>query len=236
MTTRVRGCTVLRRRDQEEESHDRSARWALLLVGTRKGLWIGTSDEGREDWTFTGPHFDMEEVYSCLIDTRGETPRLLVGASSSWLGPQVWRSDDLGAHWQETANGAMRFPEDTGATLERVWQLVLGRRGPDVVYAGTEPAAVWRSDDRGETFALERGAVGPPAPDRLGRRLRRPGLPHPAAAPDRPAVGDRGAVVGRRLPDQRRRASPGSRATTASAPTSCPRVSSTPSSASASTR
>ena len=55
----------------------------VLLVGTRKGMWIGTSDEARKDWDFTGPHFDMEEVYSCLVDTRGGTTRLLVGASSS---------------------------------------------------------------------------------------------------------------------------------------------------------
>ena len=68
----------------------------VLMVGTRKGLWIGRSDENRADWSWSGPHFDMEEVYSCMIDTRGETPRLLAGASSSWLGPRVRRSDDLG--------------------------------------------------------------------------------------------------------------------------------------------
>lgn len=126
----------------------------LLMVGTRKGLWIGTSDAAREEWQFTGPHFDMEEVYSCLIDKRS-APRLLAGASSSWLGPQVWRSDDLGATWQETPNGAVRFPEDAGANLARIWQLVPGAEA-DVVYAGTEPGAVFRSEDRGETFALER--------------------------------------------------------------------------------
>ncbi len=125
------------------------------MVGTRKGLWIGTSDEARQDWEFTGPHFDMEEVYSCLIDTRGDQPRLLAGASSSWLGPQVRHSDDLGASWAETANGAIRFPEDTDATLERVWQLTPGAEA-GVVYAGSEPAAVWKSTDRGETFTLER--------------------------------------------------------------------------------
>ena len=127
----------------------------LLMVGTRKGLWIGRSDQRRSDWTWTGPHFEMEEVYSCLIDTRSDPPRLLAGASSSWLGPQVWRSDDLGASWQETPNGAVRFPEDTDATLARVWQLVPGVE-PEVVYAGTEPGAIFRSEDRGETFALER--------------------------------------------------------------------------------
>ena len=85
---------------------------------------------------------------------RRSRPRLLAGASSSWLGPQVWRSDDLGASWQETPNGAIRFPEGSEETLARVWQLVPGPED-GVVYAGTEPGAVWRSTDRGETFTLE---------------------------------------------------------------------------------
>ncbi|MGB0099413.1 MAG: exo-alpha-sialidase [Nocardioides sp.] len=126
----------------------------LMMVGTRKGLWLGTSDESREDWDFTGPHFDMEEVYSCMVDTRGGRPRLLVGTSSPWTGPQVWRSDDLGATWVETPNGAVRFPEGAGDTVERIWQLVPGCED-GVVYAGSQPAAVWRSTDGGETFALE---------------------------------------------------------------------------------
>jgi hypothetical protein len=83
----------------------------VLMVGTRKGLWVGTSDDGRQDWSFTGPHHDMEEVYSCLVDPRagsGGRPRLLAGASSSWLGPQVRWSDDLGETWHETPGGAAR--------------------------------------------------------------------------------------------------------------------------------
>lgn len=126
----------------------------LLMVGTRKGLWIGTSDDDRTDWSWSGPHFAMEEVYSVLVETSGDRPRLLAGASSSWLGPQVWRSDDLGETWQETPNGAIRFPDGAGATLERVWQLTPGTE-PGVVFAGTEPGAIFRSTDRGETFQLE---------------------------------------------------------------------------------
>ncbi len=126
----------------------------ILMVGTRKGMWIGTADDQRHDWEFTGPHFDMEEVYSCLIDKRGERPRLLAGASSMWLGPQVRRSDDLGASWQETPNGAVRFPEGTDAKVERIWQLVTGAED-GVVYAGSEPGAVWRSTDGGASFTLE---------------------------------------------------------------------------------
>ena len=127
----------------------------LLMIGTRKGLWLATSDD-RADWKVSGPHFPMEEVYSVLLDRRGDTPRLLAGCSSSWFGPQVRRSDDLGSTWAETPNGAIRFPEDTGATLARVWQLVLGVED-GVVWAGTEPGAIFRSTDGGETFELVRG-------------------------------------------------------------------------------
>lgn len=133
----------------------------VLMVGTRKGLWVGRSDDARTDWEFSGPHHDMEEVYSCLVDTRGPAPRLMAGASSSWLGPQVRWSDDLGATWGETPNGAIRFPEGTDASVERVWQLVPGAED-GVVYAGTEPGAVWRSTDGGEHFALEEALWGHP--------------------------------------------------------------------------
>ncbi|GAB2621550.1 exo-alpha-sialidase [Nocardioides ginkgobilobae] len=127
----------------------------VLMVGTRKGLWVGRSDAARRDWEWSGPHSDMEEVYSCLVDVRGERPRLLVGASSPWLGPQVRISEDLGATWKD-AEEPPRFPADVDASVERVWQLVAGA-GPGVVYAGTEPGAVFRSSDGGHTFTLERG-------------------------------------------------------------------------------
>lgn len=125
----------------------------ILMVGTRKGLWVGTADEGRQAWAWTGPHFDMMEIYSCLIDTRGGRTRLFVGASSPWTGPQIQVSEDLGATW--TATAGAHFPEDVDASVERVWQLVPGARD-GVLYAGTEPGAVFRSEDDGATFQLER--------------------------------------------------------------------------------
>jgi photosystem II stability/assembly factor-like uncharacterized protein len=126
----------------------------VLMIGTRKGLWIATSDDDRADWSMTGPHHDMEEVYSCLVDTRGGSPRLRAGASSPWLGSRVRWSDDLGATWQEDPSGGPRFDADRGTSVERVWQLAAGTE-PGVVWAGTEPGAVWRSTDDGRTFALE---------------------------------------------------------------------------------
>lgn len=125
----------------------------ILMVGTRKGLWVGRSDERRTDWTWTGPHFDMMEVYSCMIDCRGGGPRLIVGASSPWTGPQIQVSDDLGATW--AATGGAHFPDDVDASVERVWQLVPGAEA-GVVFVGTEPGAVFRSEDGGSSFALER--------------------------------------------------------------------------------
>ncbi len=127
----------------------------LLAVGTKKGLFVGQRSAG--DWEFTGPHFPMQAVYSAGIDTRGARPRLLVGADSSHWGPSVFRSDDLGESWHEPARPAVRFPEDTGTSLERVWQLQpAGSDAPGVVYAGTEPGALFRSRDGGESFELVR--------------------------------------------------------------------------------
>ena len=157
------------------------------MVGTRKGLWIGTSDEAREDWEFTGPHFDMEEVYSCLVDTRGDPPRLLAGASSSWLGPA---GPALRRPRRDLAGDAeRRDPVPRGHRRERRAGLAAGARAsrPDVVWAGTEPGAVWRSTDGGETFALEQALWDHPHRPEWGAGFGGQAfhtiLPHP----DRPA-------------------------------------------------
>ncbi|MGH3414578.1 MAG: WD40/YVTN/BNR-like repeat-containing protein [Marmoricola sp.] len=126
----------------------------VLLVGTRKGLWIGRSDERRTDWSWTGPHFNMTDVYSVMIDKRGGSPRLLAAPSSPWTGAQLNVSDDLGGSWTETKG--VHFPDDVDASVERVWQLVPGV-GPDTLYAGTEPGAIFRSEDGGQSFELVRG-------------------------------------------------------------------------------
>jgi photosystem II stability/assembly factor-like uncharacterized protein len=133
----------------------------LLAVGTRKGLFLARRETGRRHegaWEFDGPHFNAQAVYSVAVDTRpAGGPRLLVGGDSAHWGPSVFRSDDLGASWSEPARPAVRFPEDTGASLERVWQLQPGGvQEPEVVYAGTEPGALFRSEDGGRSFALVR--------------------------------------------------------------------------------
>jgi hypothetical protein len=127
----------------------------LLVVGTRKGLFVFRRSSG--DWDIDGPHFNAEAIYSIGIDTRRVTPRLLAGGTDSHWGPSVFHSDDLGKTWQEPSQPAVKYPKDTEASLERVWQLhPAGPAAPGVVYAGTEPGALFRSEDSGETFELVR--------------------------------------------------------------------------------
>jgi photosystem II stability/assembly factor-like uncharacterized protein len=127
----------------------------LVAIGTRKGLWLARSSD-RQDWQVSGPHLPMVEIPSVAIDTRAGH-RVLVGARSEHWGPTVQRSDDLGATWHEPEGGAMVFPADTGAALERVWQIAPDPGRPGVVWAGAEPTSLWRSEDGGESFSLVRG-------------------------------------------------------------------------------
>jgi hypothetical protein len=130
----------------------------LLAIGTRKGLWLARSDDDRRSWTLDGPHFLSQEIAAVSIDTRRSPGRLLAGVHSEHWGPTVAWSDDLGATWHEPDHGAIRFPEDTGAALKRVWQLCPDSAGrPGVVWAGCEPHSLWRSEDGGASFDLVRG-------------------------------------------------------------------------------
>jgi hypothetical protein len=130
----------------------------LLMIGTRKGLWLARSGDDRRSWEIGDPHFFMQEIPACAIDTRGDSPRLLVGGRSEHWGPSVFHSDDSGASWHEPEGGAVRFPAAADAAVKAVWQLRPDTdERPGVVWAGTEPSALWRSDDGGETFALVEG-------------------------------------------------------------------------------
>ena len=129
----------------------------VLCIGTAKGLFVATSEDDRRSWEIGSPHFPMAGVYAVGVDTRGATPRLLVGASSSHFGPSVATSDDLGSTWQEPDTSPLAFPASADTALERVWQFAPSPTAPDVVYAGTQPSALFRSDDGGATFELMSG-------------------------------------------------------------------------------
>lgn len=128
---------------------------ALLLVGTRKGLVLARSSAGRTRWDVEPLRFMMNAVYAIGVDARRDPPRLFAAADSEHWGPSLFHSDDMGATWIEPEQAPVRFPERTGTALARVWQVQPGPVSqPDVVYAGTEPSAVFKSLDGGLTFTL----------------------------------------------------------------------------------
>jgi hypothetical protein len=128
----------------------------VVLAGTTKGLFALVAGPDRSNWTLTGPWFPGEEINAAVLDCRNGRARLLVGATSSHWGPSVYRSEDLGATWIEPEPDTLRFPEGAGAAVGRVWQLQPAAAAqPDVVYAGVDPAALFRSDDGGVSFQLD---------------------------------------------------------------------------------
>jgi photosystem II stability/assembly factor-like uncharacterized protein len=128
----------------------------VVAVGTRKGLWIAQQAAPGRAWQLGEPRFLMQEVPAVAWDS-SETGRLLVGVRSEHWGPTVASSSDLGATWSEPEDGAVRFPADTEAALERIWQIAPDPARPGSVWAGCEPTSLWRSTDGGTSFELVRG-------------------------------------------------------------------------------
>jgi hypothetical protein len=129
------------------------------LIGTAKGAFVLTGERGG---TFAerGPLFPGENVDATLLDARrdAEHPTWFVASMSFHWGPTVRRSDDGGATWTEKDEAPVAFPEGAGASVARIWQLAPGPAAdPDVVYAGVEPAALFRSSDGGRSFHLVEG-------------------------------------------------------------------------------
>ena len=124
-----------------------------VLVGTRKGAFVYSSDEKRERWQISEPIMPGHSVYHMAADLRRDPPRLYA-ASNHWAwGRSVARSDDMGKSWEQR-NPGLGFPEDMGVTIQNVWHVAPGHPGePGVVYAGTQPAGLFRSEDWGESWA-----------------------------------------------------------------------------------
>ncbi len=163
----------------------------VLMIGTRKGLWVARSEDDRRSWEVTGPDEIRGEVHAVAVDKRRAPARLLMASRSWHWGPQVLRSDDGGRTWDRSPDGAVRFPEDTGRSLEAVWSLAPSPADPDVVWAGTEPSALFRSTDRGESFRMVRALWDHPHREQWGAGFGGQAihtlLPHPTD-PDRLVV------------------------------------------------
>src|SRR5215471_13023013 len=152
-----------------------------VLVGTRKGAFVLTSDGKREKWDLAGPHFTGWEIYH-VKGSSADPNRIYASQSSGWFGQIIQRSNDGGQTWQtpggETipAPGEMpkvsnKFAYDTSPMngkpltthqwydgtqhpweFKRVWHLEPSLTDPDSVYAGVEDAAIFKTTDGAKSW------------------------------------------------------------------------------------
>ncbi|HVL98053.1 MAG TPA: hypothetical protein VM324_02030 [Egibacteraceae bacterium] len=120
-----------------------------------------TAGGRRDEWDLAGPHFGGWEIYH-VAGSPADPDRLYASQSSGWFGQVVQRSDDGGRSWQPVGNefryegvpGTHQWYDGTPHPWEfaRVWHLEPSLTDPDVVYAGVEDAALFRSVDGGATW------------------------------------------------------------------------------------
>ncbi|MDQ1458894.1 MAG: hypothetical protein QOI08_378 [Actinomycetota bacterium] len=132
-----------------------------VLVGTRKGAFILTSDGNRTDWKVRGPYFGGWEMYH-LKASPVDPNRLYASQSTGWFGQLIQRSDDGGETWSPVGNefryegvpGTHQWYDGTPHPWEfaRVWHLEPSPTDADTVFAGVEDAALFRSVDGGKEW------------------------------------------------------------------------------------
>ena len=165
-----------------------------VLAGTRKGLFTLRGRRGGQ-LEVAGRAFPGNVVEYAIRDPR--TGRAVAAVTHGHFGPKVFIADDPTAPeeaWERSSGPA--FPEDTGAALQRVWTVTPGEDG--VLWAGVDPAALFKSEDGGSTWSLVRGLWDHPTRPRWepggGGLCLHSICPWPGE-PDRLAVGTSAAGV-----------------------------------------
>jgi hypothetical protein len=153
----------------------------LVFVGTHKGGFILSSDRKRKEWKVTGPHFKGWNVMHLTRDPRDG--RLHAAVIHDVYGPTTHYSDDGGKSWTQAREvPAFARPSQSGRPpgtvpeamdpesvkdkpekVVKVWHVEPGRADePGVLYAGIQPAALFKSTDRGETWMINEGLFDHP--------------------------------------------------------------------------
>lgn len=134
----------------------------ILTVGTKRGLFLLESNRSRGRWNLRGPYLKGWTVHHAMIDTRGK-PRIHACAAnftyaSSTFSAGLSGKDFKGAETPPVApslpSKAMRMAKQWGLdTSARLWAIAPGPvKEPKVLYAGTAPAGLFRSEDTGKTW------------------------------------------------------------------------------------
>ena len=76
-----------------------------VLVGTRKGAFILTSDGRRKRWDVSGPYFGGWPVYH-VKGSPIDQNRIYASQASDWFGQVIQRSDDGGKTWYQPGTPA----------------------------------------------------------------------------------------------------------------------------------
>src|SRR2546423_10792643 len=129
----------------------------ILLVGTMKGAFIFRGKPSRKKWEMGGPYFPGNAVYAMAYDNREGRRRIWAGPQSMHWGAVLRSSDDFGKTWTNPKEANVKFPPRAETALQRVWQIVPSRHDSATIYAGVEPAALFKSTDAGETWNLVDG-------------------------------------------------------------------------------
>lgn len=118
----------------------------VVVAGTKKGVFVAHSRDRRR-WKLEGPFFEGVECYHAMLDPRDGKTLWAAPASMHW-GPTIRSSRDWGARWTKPAAGP-KYPEKSGLSVSRVWHLeAVG----DELWAGVEPAGLFRSLDGGRSW------------------------------------------------------------------------------------
>jgi photosystem II stability/assembly factor-like uncharacterized protein len=120
----------------------------ILLVGTKRGLFVFESDGARSAWRARGPYLIGREVYHALRDERDDS--LWAATDHAVWGAHIHRSTDFGHNW-ETFEAAPHYSDERA--LQAIWYIAPGHASsPQRMFAGIEPAGLFRSDDAGATW------------------------------------------------------------------------------------
>src|SRR6186713_1047539 len=149
-----------------------------VLVGTKKGAFILTSDGKRANWKVDGPFFAGFEMYH-LKGSPVDPDRIYASQTSGWFGQIIQRSDDGGKTWStpgstpEDLKGPEGMPKGESNKFvyegqvsthmwydgtqhpwefKRIWHVEPSLSDPDTVFAGAEDAAIFKTTDGGKTW------------------------------------------------------------------------------------